>query len=164
MTNKTNQTITEITASDKELIIDFISVHWGSPLCVSRGKLYDPANLPGFICIENNKLLGLITYHIQDTDCEIVNLNSLVQNSGLGTKLINKVISRAKENNCNRVWLVTTNDNINGIKFYQKRGFEWAGFHKNAIKESRKLKPEIPEIGHDSIPIKHEIEFEYILK
>ena len=46
----------------------------------------------------------------------------------------------------------------------QKFGFEWVAFYQNAIRESRKLKPEIPQYGNDGIPIKHEIEFEYILK
>ena len=50
------------------------------------------------------------------------------------------------------------------IPIYQKRGFEWGGFHKDAMLESRKLKPEIPEYGEDGIPIKHELEFEFEYK
>jgi ribosomal protein S18 acetylase RimI-like enzyme len=74
--------------------------------------------------------------------------------------LINNVIEKAKKCNCMRVWLITTNDNTHALRFYQKRGFEWVGFYKNSMDDSRKLKPEIPELGDDNIPIKHEIEFE----
>ena len=74
--------------------------------------------------------------------------------------MINKVIEKAKISGCKRVWLITTNDNTNAIRFYQKRGFEWVGFYRNSMDDSRKLKPEIPQLGEDNIPIKHEIEFE----
>jgi GNAT superfamily N-acetyltransferase len=96
-------------------------------------------------------------------ECEIVTLDSKVNNIGLGTKLINKVIEKAKEIGCKRIWLITTNDNSHAIRFYQRRGFEWIGFYRDVMKDSRKLKPEISEFGYDNIPIKHEIEFEYIL-
>ena len=105
----------------------------------------------------------MITYNIENDECEIATLDSKIGNKGLGTKLIELVIDRARENHCKRVWLITTNDNIHAIRFYQRRGFEWVGFHKDAMEVSRKLKPEIPKLGNDNIPIKHEIEFEYRL-
>jgi GNAT superfamily N-acetyltransferase len=153
--------ISEISDADRRLVSNFISDIWGSSLSVSRGRIYDTAKLPGFICKENDKTIGLVTYNIDSGDCEIVTLDSKMNNKGLGTRLINKVIEKAKANNCKRVWLITTNDNTHAIRFYQKRGFEWVGFYRDAMKESRKLKPEIPELGNDDIPIKHEIEFEY---
>ena len=148
---------------DKQSIIDFISEHWGSNLCVSRGKLYDVSLLPGFISKTDAEIHGLITYRIEKNECEITTLNSVAEKKGLGTQLINKVIESAKQNNCNRVWLITTNDNSHAIRFYQKRGFEWCAFHKDAMLLSRKLKPQIPLAGMDNITIKHEIEFELIL-
>jgi GNAT superfamily N-acetyltransferase len=156
----TNFNITEIKTEDKSLVASFISDNWGSPLIVTRGKIYNSADLYGFVYKENDRIIGLITCKIENDDCEIVSLNSKLENKGLGTSLINKVIDYSKINKCKRVWLITTNDNTNAIRFYQKRGFEWAGFYKNAIMESRKLKPEISEFGIDNIPIKHEIEFE----
>ena len=155
--------ISEIEDDDRISVTNFITDNWESPLSVSKGKVHNTAKLPGFICKEKDKIIGLITYYIEKNACEIVTLNSEINSKGLGTKLINRVIEKAKANNCSRIWLITTNDNSNAIRFYQKRGFEWIGFYKDAIKESRKLKPEIPEFGNDKIPIKHEIEFEYRL-
>jgi GNAT superfamily N-acetyltransferase len=155
--------ISEIRPDDLPSINTFITENWGSFFSVSRGKIINATKLPGFISIRDNKLIGLITYNIDGDNCEIVTLNSKLNNIGLGEKLINKVIETAKLRGCRRVWLITTNDNTKAIRFYQKRGFEWIAFHKDAIKESRKLKPEIPEIGDDGIEIKHEIEFEFLL-
>ena len=161
--NEVDLKISKIIETDKTLVAKFISDSWGSSNCVSRSKIYDTTILPGFICKKNNEIIGLLTYNIEDNECEIVTLDSKFNDIGLGTKLIRKVIDKAKENDCKRVWLITTNDNSNAIRFYQKRGFEWVGFYKDAMQESRKLKPEIPELGNDNIPIKHEIEFEFNL-
>lgn len=61
---------------------------------------------------------------------------------------------------CDKIQLITTNDNINAIKFYQKRGFDLLQINHSAIDEERKIKPEIPYIGQNGIPIRHEVEFE----
>ena len=60
---------------------------------------------------------------------------------------------------CKQVWLITTNDNIEAIHFYQRCGYDMVGLYHNALEESRKLKPQIPLVGSFGIPIKHEIEF-----
>ena len=152
--------ITKIKTEDSSLIASFIADSWGSPMSVSRGRIFNTADLPGFIYKKDKRVFGLVTYSIDNEDCEIVTLNSQLNNRGLATHLINKVIDKAKIIGCKRVWLITTNDNTNALRFYQKRGFEWIGFYKDSMDESRKLKPEIPELGDDGIPIKHEIEFE----
>jgi hypothetical protein len=64
---------------------------------------------------------------------------------------------------CTRLWLITTNDNLHALRFYQKRGFMLVAVHRNAVEQSRKLKPEIPLYGKDGIPIRDEIELEMLL-
>ena len=66
----------------------------------------------------------------------------------------------AIKKNCTRLKLITTNDNIRGIEFYQKRGFVFANIYINAIENSRRLKPEIPMYADNGLPIRDEIEFE----
>jgi len=157
---KTDFEIREISRDDSSLIASFISDIWGSPMSVSKGRIFNTSELPGYICKRDNKIIGLLTYNIDKEGCEIVTLNSEINNHGLATHLIKKVIEKAKKNGCKRVWLITTNDNTHALRFYQKRGFEWIGFYKNSMDDSRKLKPEIALFGDDEIPIKHEIEFE----
>jgi len=165
MTYSSNELlISEIKPEDKHLLASFISNNWGSSMSVSKGKTYNTTELPGFKCKNIKQIIGLVTYNISGDDCEIVTLDSKTNNIGLGTRLVDKVIEKAKLNGCKRIWLITTNDNIKAIRFYQKRGFEWIGFYKDSILDSIKLKPEIPEFGYDNIPIKHEIEFEFRLE
>ncbi len=152
--------IREINAKDKDIVAQLIAENWGSSIIVTRGKVHDASSLPGFIAESEGKLKGLITYNIHGNECEITSLNSLTENCGIGSRLIEEVIKVARKNNCCRVWLITTNDNTRAIRFYQRRGFTMAAIHINAIKESRKIKPQIPLLGFDDIPILHEIEFE----
>ena len=56
--------------------------------------------------------------------------------------------------------LITTNDNLSALRFYQKRSFDMVRLYLNAVEEARKIKPEIPLTGNDGIPIRHEIELE----
>ena len=133
---------------------------WGSPRIVSRGHIHHADTLPGFIAFEEETPVGLVTYHLCDSACEIVTLDALISGRGIGSKLVDAVVEFAQSNKCSRVWLVTTNDNTGAILFYRKVGFEHVATHIEAITEARKLKPSIPEIGQNGIPIRDEIEFE----
>jgi DNA-3-methyladenine glycosylase I len=90
-------------------------------------------------------------------------LDSLTPNSGIGSALLEAVKAAAAEQGCKRLWLITTNDNVRALRFYQKRGFHIAAVHVDALNESRRLKPQIPIIGIDGIPLRDEIELEMML-
>lgn len=145
---------------DKEWVKKLLEKQWGSAEIVTKGKILNAVNLPGFKAIKNGDNVGLITYYTESGECEIVTLDSLEKGRGIGSKLIEEVIKTAKANNCTRVWVITTNDNINALKFYQKRGFFLVALYPNALAKSRKLKPEIPETGIDGLPLRDEIELE----
>jgi GNAT superfamily N-acetyltransferase len=101
--------------------------------------------------------LGL--YRIKN-DCEIVLLETFIQNKGIGTNIIEKIKDIAQTHKCKRMWLVTTNSNINAIQFYQKRGLRISNIYINAMEKARKIKPEIPQMAENGIEIRDEIEFE----
>jgi N-acetylglutamate synthase-like GNAT family acetyltransferase len=134
--------------------------NWGSDFIVSRGRIQKPENLEGIIVEENGEKVGLATLHTKNGEMELVTIDSLKPGRGIGTLLINEVIKIAKENKLKRLWLITTNDNLGALKFYQKNGFSLIKVYPNAIAESRKVKPQIPEIGENGIPIRDEIELE----
>jgi len=149
--------------SDRPWVADFITEVWGSEIVVTRGKIFQPAELPGYMAYCQKQPVGLITFHIDGKNCEIVTLNSLIENVGIGSALLTKVRKRAEREGCARLWLITTNDNLRAIGFYQKRGFMIAAVHRNALENSRRLKPEIPLIGMDGIALRDEVEFEMFL-
>lgn len=87
-------------------------------------------------------------------------LNSVRKQAGVGTALIEAVESVASERGCNRVWLITTNDNLDALRFYQRHGFRLVGVARNAIEESRKIKPQTSAICLYGIPTRDEIGLE----
>ena len=143
---------------DREEVKRYLRHHWGSHMIVTRGRVHDASALPGYIALLGEEIVGLITYNVEGDQCEIVSLNSSIQGVGIGTALLKAVEMHAIEQNCSRLWLITTNDNQPAQHFYYKRGYKIVAIHHDAIKESRKLKPEIPLFGVDGIPIRDEIE------
>jgi ribosomal protein S18 acetylase RimI-like enzyme len=140
-----------------------IAESWAGPYVVSLGEIHDTRDDLGFVAVEGDSVLGYALYRFMENECELTVLESLRENIGVGSALINAVMSAAKEAGCRRVWLVTTNDNTHAIRFYQKFGFVLRKVHINSMAEARKLKPQIPPTGNDGIPIEHEFEFEIMV-
>jgi len=148
---------------DRHWVFQFICDHWGSGEIVSRGRIHRADALPGFKALQGNMPVGLVTYNIDGPSCEIVSLNSIVEKAGIATELVSAVREHAVSSGCSRLWLITTNDNMHALRFFQKRGFLLAAIHRDAISHSRQLKPQIPQFGIDGIPLRDEIELEMIL-
>ncbi len=149
---------------DASRIRDFWREHWGDDFIVAHGESYHPEGLEGIIALDGTQWVGLVTYKILGGECEIVSLDSLREGEGIGTSLIEQVVQAAKQARCARVFLITTNDNLEALGFYQKRGFELARVNRGALERSRKIKPSIPLIGLHGIPLRDEIELEMVLR
>ncbi|MCF8001774.1 MAG: GNAT family N-acetyltransferase [Halanaerobiales bacterium] len=156
--------IEAINKQNRAKALEVLQEEWGdTTLLVSRNQEHDIRKLPGFIAIEDHKVVGIVTYKLENNEIEIITLNAFKENEGIGTSLLETVIDKGKELDCSRVWLITTNDNVNAMRFYQLKGFDMVAFHEDAVNKARELKPEIPEIGYHGIKVEHEIEFEYPL-
>src|SRR5690349_7560425 len=104
-------TVRDIQPADRPELERLIPELWASPLVISRGRLLNPVWLPGFIAEKDAQLAGVDTYQIEDTNCELVTLNSFRPGEGVGSALVEHVNQRAIEAGCNWLWLITTNDN-----------------------------------------------------
>ena len=151
-----------LTHDDLPRLRQFWIEHWGEEM-ISRGKIYRPEQLEGFVVEDGNEWIGLLTFVFEDNECEVTSLDSLREGQGIGSMLIDKAIEEARSCNCWRLFLITTNDNLNALGFYQKRGFEIVTIYRGAINESRKLKPSISLIGYNNIPLRDEIELEIVI-
>jgi GNAT superfamily N-acetyltransferase len=152
-----------VSTHNRQQINAFISQHWFTTEMIIRGESVDMTTVEGIAAMDCDEIVGLVTYRIYRKVCEITSLDSLREDQGIGTALVGQVIEIARDNECLRVSVSTTNDNINAIRFYQKRGFDLVRLHYDSINQARKLKPEIPLTGQNRIQIKHELEFEFLL-
>lgn len=130
---------------------------------VTRGNVYRPEQLEGFVIEDGDEWVGLLSFIIKDNELEVTSLDSLREGEGIGSKLLNQAVEEARARQCGRIFLITTNDNLNALGFYQRRGFELVQVHRKALDETRRLKPGIPLNGRNNIPLRDEIELEMIL-
>lgn len=155
--------IRPLNKDDLHWIVGFLKEQWGSTKAVTRGRIHHADELPGFMAVQGDEPVGLVTYRIEGDQCEIVTVNSTVEGQGIGTALLEAVEDVASLAKCKRLWLITTNDNVEALRFYQKRGFSLVAMYRGALEQSRRLKPEIPLVGKYGITLRDEIELELLL-
>jgi GNAT superfamily N-acetyltransferase len=149
-----------IEKKDIPLIHEIASEMWGSNIVAAHLELYDVDDLPGFAAFINGDIVGFLHFKIKGDSCEILTLASLREGKGAGSVLINAIEHLARSKSCTLLHLVTTNDNLHALGFYQRRGFHLSQLYPGRVEFERKLKPSIPEIGDGGIPIRDEIRLE----
>jgi GNAT superfamily N-acetyltransferase len=155
--------IRPVEEADRPWVVEMV-LKWGSDFVVSRGQKIYPQDLPGFWAMgPGGERLGLATYEIVDDACQVVTLHALQQWTGIGTALLAAVREAAARAGCRRLWLVTTNDNVDALRFYQRRGMHLVAVRGGLRDVARSLKPQIPLIGNYGIPIRDEMELEMLL-
>ena len=157
-------TLRRLSPNDVPRLRQFWIEHWGGEEMITRGNIYRPEQLDGFVVEDGSEWIGLLTFFIKDGECEVTSLDSLREGQGIGSRLIEQAIQEARACGCHRLFLITTNDNLNALGFYQKRGFEIVTIYRGAVNESRKIKPGIPLVGYNNIPLRDEIELEISLR
>jgi ribosomal protein S18 acetylase RimI-like enzyme len=150
--------IRPIDEGDRPMLAWLVTELWGSETVAVHGSSLRPAELGGFIAERSRRVVGLLTYQLVDTMLEIVTLNAIDRRAGIGTMLIEAAVGKARRFGCREIRLTTTNDNVDALRFYQRRGFRLAELRPGAIAESRKVKPEIPETGDHGIPLRDELD------
>src|SRR5215510_12142922 len=123
--------------SDMPRLRQFWMDHWSGEFIVARGKIHNAEDVEGFLVDDQDVWAGLITYKISNNECEVISLDGLREGQGIGTMLLRKVIQEARTRNCRRVFLITTNDNLYALGFYQRRDFELVAVHRGAVNKAR---------------------------
>jgi GNAT superfamily N-acetyltransferase len=143
---------------DRPTIAWLMTELWGSTLQVVHGTVFRPADLPGLLAERAGRLAGLLTYHVSNGVMEIVTLNALERRAGVGTLLMEAAAADARQQRCHEIRLTTTNDNLDALRFYQRRGLRLVALRSGAVDRARLDKPEIPRIGDFGIPLRDEID------
>jgi ribosomal protein S18 acetylase RimI-like enzyme len=152
--------IVSLQATDADWLAGRWDEAWGGQTMVSQGRLHRLADQAAFIARIDGEPVGYLTFWNEDGEIEITSLESLVEGKGVGSALLAAVAADAVSAGASRIWLVTTNDNLRALGFYQKRGFRLAGLFPGAVDDARAVKPSIPLIGEHGIPLHDEIMLE----
>jgi GNAT superfamily N-acetyltransferase len=156
--NEPETVIRPVNEGDRPLLAWLVAELWGSEVVAVHGNLLRPGELPGFIAERTRRVAGLLTYQLVGDTLEIVTLNAIDRRAGIGTLLIEATVATARHYRCREIRLTTTNDNVDALRFYQRRGFRLAELRPGAVDRSRQEKPQIPRVGDYGIPLHDEID------
>ncbi|MGD0019899.1 MAG: GNAT family N-acetyltransferase [Candidatus Limnocylindrales bacterium] len=155
------RTIRPIRLEERGELDRVIAKSWGSPYVVSRLMLHRVSELPCLLAVDGDRWLGVAAYRLAAGACELVLLEAFERGRGTGTALLDEVVAKARSAGARRLWLVTTNDNVDALRFYQRRGLRLVRLWPDAVTQARSLlKPEIPLTGDHGITIRDELELE----
>jgi GNAT superfamily N-acetyltransferase len=155
--------IQPISETNRQQVIEFFRQHWGSSQMIISSGAYDCAMLDGYVYAEEASIIGLVTYVLHSDSLEVISLDSIQEGKGIGSRLMGEVEQFSKERAIPQIELITTNDNLQALKFYQKRGYRITDVIPNAVVEARKVKPTIPLIGNEGIPLLDELKLKKII-
>jgi ribosomal protein S18 acetylase RimI-like enzyme len=150
---------------DRSWLLAGMDERWGGPFQVEDGAVLFPADQEGFVAVDGDERLGVVTFSVEHELCRIGLLESLREHAGIGRALVEAVVGEARARRCASVRVTTTNDNVRARRLYERSGFAVAEVRPGAVTEARNtLKPTIPVLGEDGTEIADEIGFELPLR
>ena len=156
-------TVRPATESDRAALDDLFTRLWAGPVQVAHGERYDLRTLPTLVAVDASGGFRGAACWRRDGDGDAVEVMAIAADppgGGAGTALLAAVADEARTAGARRLWLVTTNDNTRALRFYQRRGLRIVRVDPGAVDRARALKPEIPLVGDDGIPLRDELYLE----
>ena len=155
--------VRDFQASDHDWARALIGGHQGGDHRAARlGELLDPLQLEGIVAEFDGRPVALLTVHESDRGLEVFSLHSEMPRVGAGTRLLETALRIASASGAGRLWLVTTNDNLDAIRWFLRRGMTVAAVHADSVTRDRAaIKPHLPPANPDTgIPIRDYVELE----
>lgn len=149
-----------IDEKNRGVVSRFLDSQWYGRSMVVEGEVVDLLSLEGMVALEGFTVEGVMTYRVEDDTLRIVTVDAKSHGHGIGTMLTTLAVEKAKALGLKKVVVLTRNDNIVGIEFYQKIGFDLKGVRRNSLNMARAIKENIPLMGKNGIPVRHEVLFE----
>ncbi|MDQ4067952.1 MAG: GNAT family N-acetyltransferase [Actinomycetota bacterium] len=145
--------------ADEAPATQLLDAYLGGRRQVRLGEMHDVLALPGFVAEDGDRIVGVATYALEGRRAELAVLLVTGEHRRLGvaSSLISAVVTAVVDLGGDELWLVTTNDNLDALRFYQRRDFRLHELRPGAVDRSRKVKPEIPLVGQHAIPLRDEL-------
>ena len=163
MARRSGVFVRSLTGADQSWKVATLEQGWGATTVARLGHLIDAAPLPGFVAVDGDERVGLLT-HVERADgIEVTTVQAAAQGRGVGRALMDAIYDHAVQRAASRLWLITTNDNLRAFAFYQRWGMDLRRVIRDGVDASRRVKPSIPFVGSTGIPVRHELEFELVV-
>jgi ribosomal protein S18 acetylase RimI-like enzyme len=148
-------------SGDRAALDTFHDTAWGGPIVVVHDEAIDLRTLPAIVALgDDGELAGALSWRVDGDALEVVSIAAATSGNGVGTALLRAVVAEARAAGVRRVWVVTTNDNLRALRFYQRHGMRIVGVDPGAVDRARLMKPRIPTVGESGIPVHDELRLE----
>jgi GNAT superfamily N-acetyltransferase len=138
---------------ERSVAVELLARRWGDPVVV-RSQVYPIGACDIFIA---GDFAGLAAVSRRDRPiAELVAIAAFTRHRGIGTALLRSIVDRLEGFDLLR--LTTTNDNLDALRFYQRRGFRLQALRPGAVDAARVQKPTISAVGEHGIPIRDELD------
>jgi GNAT superfamily N-acetyltransferase len=129
--------------ADRAWLEERISGGYGAGhLQARRGELIDVLAGSGLVLERDGEPAGVVLWRADaDGQTELAYLWAFESGRGSGRAMVEAMYVRVGS----PIWVVTTNDNIGALRFYQRLGFRMRALRPGAVDDARRdLKPSIP--------------------
>jgi GNAT superfamily N-acetyltransferase len=146
--------------TDRAFLDELLRLRWSGGALMVRGKVIHPKDVEALAAYHEGRLAGVATWRVEGPVLYLVTLNNITEQRGVGVALLDAIVQLARQKGSGLLRVIVTNDNLNALGFYQRRGFRIIAVHPGAIDTIRGMLPGIPSMGANRIPIRDEIELE----
>ncbi len=120
-------TLHQAYCSDVPIIEELVLRFWGDPIQLMFDRTYTISEVPAIVAKSEDKIVGFLSFNeFNQNAILIVALAVLPQyhGCGIGQALIRHIEDYAKNQKKQQLLVVTSNDNLPALAFYQRLGFQ----------------------------------------
>ncbi len=147
---------------DYDLARSLVAREWGTDALVIAGKVRATDDMSLIAATRaDGRVLGIAYYAMTEA---VALLGAIVvvdaSEPGVGTMLFNAVADEARTLKLKKLRAITTNDNFEAMKFYQKRGMHFLSLFPGGMNAYRAFKPNLRSEGRHGIACRDMLELE----
>jgi hypothetical protein len=116
---------------------------WGATQVIAHDERMDLRTLPTLVAVDGSgEFAGALVWRPDGDAVEVAGIGAVASGGGVGTALLDAA------------------DNTGALRFYQRRGLCIVAVDAGAVDRARVIKPEMPLVGFDGIPLRDELRLE----
>lgn len=151
--------------TDYETARKLVVEQWGDDAFIISGKVYPTSEMTLLgAWTPLGQLRGLAYYKVNGSTMLLGAIITIGERAkGVGKILFDAVLAEARTTRMRKMRALTTNDNFEAMKFYQRCGMRFETLYPGGADAFRAFKPGIYRNGKHGLPLRDILEFELSL-
>lgn len=161
MTGHVQMALTVGPSTDYETARQMVIDQWGDDAVVIAGRAHRTAEMTLLSAQRaDGSIAGMACYRINGAVALLGAMMVRGARNGVGSALFEGVLAKAREAQAKKLRAITTNDNFEAMRFYQKHGMRFMTLFAGGVDAYRAFRPGIRRIGNHGIVCRDVLELE----